>query len=60
MVEHLRLEAAELLARLEPELVGEQPPRLAVDRERLGLAAAAVEGEHQVALEALAPRVHGA
>ena len=57
MGEHLRLEAPQFLARLEPELIGEQPPRLAIDRERLGLAAAAIQREHEVPVETLAPRV---
>ena len=39
--------AAQLAAGLDPVLVGEQPARLAEDRQRVGLAAAAVEREHQ-------------
>ena len=56
--EHPALELAQLCARLEAELVGEQRARLAVDLERLRLAAA-VEGEHQLRPQPLAERVLG-
>ena len=42
------LELLEGRARLDPELVDEQPPGLAVDLERLGLATGAVEREHEL------------
>ncbi len=51
------LEALEGGARLDPELLDEQLPRLLVDGERFGLAPVAVEGEHELAAEALAVRV---
>src|SRR5215469_7861095 len=48
------LERLELLARLQTELLTEEPARAAVGGERIGLALAAEEGEHQLAPEALA------
>ena len=51
------LELAQLAAGLDPELLDERPPRLLVGLERLGLAARAVEREHQLAAQALAQRV---
>ena len=51
------LQLAELLARLEPELFDEHRPRFAIRRERLGLAARAVQRQHQLTGEALAQRV---
>ncbi len=52
------LQLAELLARLEPELLDERLARVAgTTAERVGLAARAVEREHQLAGEALAQRV---
>ena len=47
------------LARLDPELLGERAPRLVVGLERLGVAARAVEGEHQLATRSLAQRLLG-
>ncbi len=41
------METLQLLARLDPELVDEQSPRLLIDLERVRLAAAAVQREHQ-------------
>ena len=54
MVEDGLLEALELIVRLEPELLVQQPPARAIDLERVRLAAAAIEGQHQLAAEALA------
>ena len=53
------LQRAELRPGLDAEVVGELLARLAVGVERLGLAAAAVEGEHQLPGEPLARRVLG-
>src|SRR5919198_5754622 len=50
----MALESPQVLSRLEPELLLEQPPTLAVHRERIRLTATAVEGEHQLAADALA------
>src|SRR5581483_1593715 len=41
------LELAQLVGRLEPELLDELPPAFPVDGERLGLTVVAVEREHQ-------------
>ena len=43
----------ELRPGLDAHLLDERPPRLAVDLQRLGLALAAVEGEHQLPGEPL-------
>ena len=51
------LELLQRRARLDPELLDEQPAALPVARERLGLAAAAVEREHQLAAQLLAQRL---
>lgn len=53
------LELLHLERGLEPELVVEELPRAPVDVKALGLAAAAVEGEHQLRPEALTVRVVG-
>ena len=53
------LELLELDARLQPELVIQEPPCLPIDLEPFGLAAAAVEREHELCAEALAVRVLG-
>ena len=42
------------LVGLEPELLVQQPPPRAVDLERVCLAAAAIEGQHQLAAQTLA------
>jgi len=42
---------------LQAQLVDHHPPGLLVDRERLGGPAAAVQGEHQLAAQALAQRI---
>ena len=47
------LEPPELRPRLEPQLVGEHAPRLLERLERVGLAAAAVERQHQLPPEPL-------
>ena len=59
MVEDGSLEALELIVRLEPELLVQQPPARAVDLERVCLAAAAIEGQHQLAAQTLAQRMLG-
>ena len=46
-------------ARLDAELVDAAPPRVLVGAQRLGLAARAVEGEHELAAQALAQGVRG-
>ncbi len=48
------LQLPQMLSRLDPELLDQRPPRVLVGLERLGLALAAVEGEHQLPSEALA------
>ena len=53
------LEASQLGPGLDPQLVDELPAAVAHHLERLGLAAAAVEGDHQVPAQALAQRVLG-
>ena len=45
--------------RLDADLLDERPPRVAVDLERLGLAPAAVEREHQLPGQPLAVAVMG-
>ena len=57
MPEDPTLELAELGARLEAQVMGECPPYRLKRGERIDLAAAAVEREHQLADEALAARV---
>ena len=57
--EHAALEVLQRRARVDPELVGERAPERLVARERLGLAARAVEGEHLLRAKALAQRVTG-
>src|SRR5207244_104819 len=57
VAEDRALELLELRARLDPELVHEQPATLAVARERVGLAPAAVEREHQLPPQPLAQRL---
>ena len=54
-----RLELAQLRPGLEPELLDQEPPALAHHLERLGLAAGAVEREHQLAAQPLPERVLG-
>ncbi len=57
--QHLPLELLQLRRRVEAELVGEREPRRPVDLERLGLPAAAIERDHQLAAQPLAERVRG-
>ena len=57
VLEDPALEGLELLAGLEPELLDEAAPRLLERLERVGLAAGAVERQHQLGREALAQRV---
>jgi len=47
------LQALEALAWFEPELLGERPPCVLIDLQRLRLAAGAVESEHQLSPKAL-------
>ena len=51
------LELLQLAARLEPELAVEIGPRLPVSLERIGLAAGAVQREHELRPQALAQRM---
>ena len=51
------LQPPQLWPRLEPQLVGEHAPRLLERLERVGLAAAAVERQHQLPPQPLAERV---
>ncbi len=51
------LEGAQLRGGLEPELVREAPPRVLVDRERIGGTPGLVEHEHQLTREAFPERV---
>ena len=51
------LELVQRRARLDPELVDEQPPRLAIDLERLDLPAGAVERAHEHRAQPLAQGV---
>src|SRR5205085_8263714 len=53
------LESLELRARVETELVGEQPARRAVQLERVGLPTGAVEGEHEQGAKPFLERVRG-
>ena len=57
--EDRRLQPLQLGARLEPQLVDQRRAGAAVGVERVGLAARAVEGEHEVGVQALAVRVLG-
>src|SRR5207244_10954098 len=51
------LEPLELRARVETQLVPEQPARRAVELERIGLAAGAIEGQHEQGAQTLLERV---
>ena len=51
------MEVMELGARLDPELLDEHLARVAVGLQRVGLAAAAIQREHQLRVQPLAPRV---
>ena len=57
MAEDRALELAQSRARLQSELLVEHLPRVPVGLERIGLAAAAVEGEDEVAAQPLAERI---
>ena len=57
MVEDRRLQLGQLGRRIEAELLGEHGARSRVHAQRIGLAAAAVQGDHQAAGEPLAQRV---
>ncbi len=54
-----RLEPPERRARLDPELLREHAPRLAVGLERVCLTAGAVEGDHEQAAQPLVERMGG-
>ena len=55
--EYLLLQLAKRQARLEPEPLDQQRPRLRVDRERVSLAPRAVESEHQLPAKAFVQRM---
>ena len=57
MIQDLALEALQLLARLDPELVDECAPRRLIDLERLGLTPGSVEREHELAAQPLLKRM---
>ena len=57
LLEDALLEVAQRGPGLQPELLVEPPPSLGEDLERLGLPAAAIEREHELAAQALAQRV---
>jgi hypothetical protein len=57
--ENCALELAQLDPRLEAELLDERRPRVPVRLERVGLAAGAVERQHQPAVQPLAQRMLG-
>ena len=57
MSEHRTVQRGEFLARLDPEAVDEHLARLPVGGQRVGLAPAAVQREHQLRMQALAQRV---
>ena len=59
LTENRLLELDDLPARLEAELVHEHAPRVLVDLQGLGLAAAAIEGDHQLPAQPLAQRMTG-
>src|SRR6266545_5120692 len=59
LVQDLPLELLERRAGVDAELLHEGPPRVLEDVERVGLAAAAVEREHELAAQPLAERVLG-
>ena len=59
LVEDRALELAQPLARLDPELVGQRAARVAVGLQRVGLAVAAVQREHQLRPQPLAVGVLG-
>src|SRR5262249_56222042 len=51
------LEGLQLRARSETQILGEHLPPCAVDRERVGLAAGAVEGDHELATDPFPQRM---
>ena len=53
------MQLAQRRAGFHPQLVDEQPARLSVQRQRLGLAPAAIQGEHPRRAQALAQRMLG-
>ena len=59
LLEDALVQRPQRLARLDPELVDEQPPPGGERLERLRLAARAVQREHQLAAQALAQRMLG-
>ena len=54
-----RLQPAQLVSRLETELLAEDVAALLEDPERVGLPSGAVQGDHQQAAEALSQRMRG-
>jgi hypothetical protein len=59
MAQHRLLQPLQLLARLQPQFLGDQISRPPVCSERVGLAFAAVEREDELAPETLAERMLG-
>ena len=59
MGEYRALQLAQAIPGLDPELAHEHPARVLVHLQRVGLAITAVEGEHELAPEALAIGVLG-
>ncbi len=55
--ENRALQLTQTLARLDPELVDEHTTSLLIDTKSLGLAAAPIEREHELAAKPLAQRV---
>ena len=59
LCQHRTFELAQLFARLDAQLVDERAPGVLVGLQRLGLAVGPVQGEHELAAEALPVRVLG-
>jgi hypothetical protein len=59
VLEHRLLQLLQLRSRLDAQLVHERPAGVLVDVQRVGLAARAVEREHELAAQALAQRIPG-
>ena len=57
LLEDALVELAQPASRFDPELLDEHPAGVRVDLERLGLAAGAVEGQHELAAGALSQRL---
>ncbi len=59
VVEDLLLELLQLRRRVDPQLVGQQPPRLLICAEGISLPARSIQGEHELAPETFSKRVLG-